>query len=90
MFNHVQEEESAQFVLNMLNSPNRLFEHIHQHTSANILHILYIYASGEHGKDALIELADTSTDDLADASTPGKYFVDVFPICKCNYQIIKH
>lgn len=64
MFNRVQEEELAQFVLNRLNSPNRLFEHIHRQTSANTLHILYIYTSREHGKDALIELADTSMDDF--------------------------
>lgn len=77
----VQEEESAHFLLNVLESPENLFDHLRKEAGAVILKTTYGYTPEAHGKDPLVELATQTMSDFADVSTPGRYMMDVLPFC---------
>lgn len=85
VFDRVQEEESAHFLSNMLESPDKLFDHIRMEAGAVILRITYGYTPKSNGKDPLVDLVGQAMSNFADATTPGKYLVDVFPFCKSQY-----
>jgi hypothetical protein len=87
VFDRVQEEEAAHFLLNILDSPEDLFDHIRREAAAVVARITYGYVPEAHGRDPLIDLVTKAMEDLADASTPGKYMVDVFPTCKPHAAI---
>jgi len=78
----IQEEESAHFLLNVLNSPEDLFDHLRKEAGAVILKTTYGYTPEAHGKDPLVELATQTMTDFADVTTPGRYMVDVMPFLK--------
>lgn len=84
VFDRVQEEESVHFLANMLESPDNLFDHIRTEAGAVILRITYGYTPRPNGKDPLVVIVGQAMSNFADATTPGKYAVDVFPICKCD------
>lgn len=44
-----------------------------------ILKIIYGYTTVPHGQDPLVELAGKTMAQFADAITPGRWSVDVFP-----------
>ncbi|KAH7377826.1 cytochrome P450 [Pyrenochaeta sp. MPI-SDFR-AT-0127] len=77
VFDRVQEEESAHFLLNVLDSPGDLFDHIRMEAGAVILRITYGYTPESHGRDPLVDMARDTMVDFADATVPGKYVVDV-------------
>jgi len=81
----IQEEESAHFLLNVLNSPEDLFDHLRKEAGAVILKTTYGYTPEAHGKDPLVELATQTMTDFADVTTPGRYMVDVMPFCKWQH-----
>lgn len=78
----VQEQESAHFLLNMLDSPGDLFDHIRKEAGAVILKTTYGYIPEAHGRDPLVDLAAETMLDVIDASVPGKYLVDVIPFLR--------
>jgi hypothetical protein len=82
VFDRVQEEESVRFLSNMLESPDKLFNHIRMEAGAVILRITYGYTPKSNGKDPLVDLVGQAMANFADATTPGKYAVDVLPFCK--------
>jgi hypothetical protein len=81
MFDRVQEAESAHFLLNLLDSPNDLHENVRKEAGSVILKIIYGYTT-KRGKDPLVELANQTMADFAEATVPGKWIVDVMPFCK--------
>jgi hypothetical protein len=82
VFDRVQEEEAVHFLANLLESPDDLFAHIRKEAGAVILRIIYGYTPEAHGSDPLVDLAEKAMADFADVSSPGRYIVDVLPICK--------
>jgi hypothetical protein len=82
MFDRVQNEEAAHFLLNVLDSPDDLFEHIRKEAGAVILRITYGYMPNAQGRDPLVDMAGQTMADFADSSVPGKWPVDVFPFRK--------
>lgn len=85
-FDRVQEEESAHFLLNVLHSPDDLFDHIHTEAGAVILRTTYGYTPEPHGKDPFVDLVGQTMVDFADAATPGRYMVDIMPFCKLSLE----
>ncbi len=82
MFDRVQEEEAAHFLLNLLDSPESLFDHIKKEAGAVILKITYGYTAEAHGKDPFVDMAGKTMHEFADATVPGKWAVDIMPFCK--------
>jgi hypothetical protein len=89
VFNRVQEEESVHFLLNVLESPENLFDHIKKEAGAVILKITYGYTAEPKGKDVLVDMAGKTMADFSDATIPGKWPVDVMPFRKsCSPSLI--
>lgn len=82
VFNRVQEEESVHFLLNVLESPDKLFDHIKKEAGAVILKIIYGYTAEAKGDDVLVDMAGKTMADFSDASVPGKWPVDIMPFRK--------
>jgi hypothetical protein len=80
-FDRIQNEEAAHFLLNMLNSPDHLFDHLKTEAGAVILRITYGYTPNAQGPDPLVDMAERSMRDFGNAGTPGKYVVDLLPFC---------
>ncbi|OAK99149.1 cytochrome P450 [Phaeosphaeriaceae sp. SRC1lsM3a] len=82
VFNRVQEEESVHFLLNVLESPDKLFDHIKKEAGAVILKIIYGYTAEAKGPDVLVDMAGKTMADFSDASVPGKWPVDIMPFLR--------
>lgn len=82
VFNRVQEEESVHFLLNLLQSPEDLFDHIKKEAGAVILKTTYGYNAEPHGKDLLVDMAGRTMAEFSDSTTPGKWPVDVMPFLR--------
>lgn len=82
VFDRVQEEEAAHFLGNLLESPDQLLHHVRKEAAATVARIVYGYVPNQHGNDPLIDLVNEVMEDLADASTTGRYLVDVIPLLK--------
>ncbi|KAF2032730.1 cytochrome P450 [Setomelanomma holmii] len=82
VFDRVQEEESAHFLLNLLESPEELFDHIRKEAGAVILRITYGYTPNAKGRDPLVDLAGKAMKEFDEASVPGKYLVDSVPFLR--------
>jgi hypothetical protein len=83
IFDRVQEQEAAHFLINVANTPENLFEHIRKEAGAVILKITYGYTVEPHDrKDPLVEMAGKCMEDFSEASSPGKWLVDVLPFCE--------
>ena len=41
------------------------------------------YITQTDGKDPLVQLIGIAAKDFYEATKPGKWFVDIFPFCKC-------
>ncbi|RYN17079.1 O-methylsterigmatocystin oxidoreductase [Alternaria tenuissima] len=82
VFDRVQEEEAAHFLLNMLDSPENLFDHIKKEAGAVILKTTYGYTVKASGKDPLVDLAGKTMHEFADATSPGKWAVDTMPFLR--------
>ncbi|KAF2635053.1 cytochrome P450 [Massarina eburnea CBS 473.64] len=79
VFDRVQEAESAHFLLNVLDSPDDLFDHLRKEAGSVILRITYGYTAIAHGNDPLVDLAGKTMEQFADATVTGKWFVDILP-----------
>ncbi|KAF2787590.1 cytochrome P450 [Melanomma pulvis-pyrius CBS 109.77] len=82
VFDRVQEEEAAHFLLNLLDSPESLFDHIKKEAGAVILKITYGYTAEAHGKDPFVDMAGKTMHEFADATVPGKWAVDIMPFLR--------
>jgi hypothetical protein len=82
MFDRVQEEEAAHFLLNLLDSPKRLFNHIKKEASAVILKITYGYTAEAKGNNYLVDLAGKTMVDFAESTVPRRWAVDIMPFCE--------
>ncbi|RYN79807.1 O-methylsterigmatocystin oxidoreductase [Alternaria alternata] len=82
VFDRIQNEEAAHFLLNVLDSPNELFEHIKKEAGAVILRITYGYTPNAKGRDPLVDMAGQTMAEFADSSVPGKWSVDVLPFLR--------
>jgi len=82
VFERIQEAEAAHFLVDLLATPNSLFDHIRKEAGSVILKITYGYTTEAHKRDPLVDLANQATQDFADATVPGKWTVDVFPFLR--------
>jgi hypothetical protein len=82
VFDCVQEEEAAYFLLNLLDSPERLFDHIKKEVGAVILEIAYGYTAEAKGNDYLVDLASKTMVDFAESTVPGRWAVDIIAFCE--------
>ncbi|KAI8931867.1 hypothetical protein NX059_010772 [Plenodomus lindquistii] len=78
----VQEVEAVHFLLNVLDSPEDLFNHIKKEAGAVILKTTYGYIPEAHGRDPLVDMAGKTMEDFGDAMVPGRYLVDVMPFLR--------
>ena len=81
-FDRIQNEEAAHFLLNVLESPEDLYEHIKKEAGAVILRMTYGYTPNARGPDPLVDMAEQAMRDVGLAAAPGKWTVDVLPFCK--------
>jgi hypothetical protein len=82
VFDRVQEAESAHFLLNMLATPEDLFDHIRKEAGSVILKITYGYTAEAHGRDPLVDLAGRTMGTFAEATLPGRWVVDILPFLR--------
>ncbi|KAJ4289086.1 hypothetical protein N0V90_011428 [Kalmusia sp. IMI 367209] len=82
VFDRVQEEEAAHFLMNVLAAPDKLFEHIRTEAGTVILKITYGYTAKNRGQDPLVDLAGKAMWTFAESTVPGKWAVDIFPFLK--------
>lgn len=80
-FDRIQEAESAHFLVNLLDSPEHLLDHIRHETGSVILQIIYGYNTVPDGKDPLVDIAETTVAQFVEATAPGRWAVDIFPFC---------
>ncbi|RYN29574.1 O-methylsterigmatocystin oxidoreductase [Alternaria tenuissima] len=78
----VQEMEAARFLLNLLDSPDKLFDHIKKEAGSVILKITYGYTTIPKGNDPFVDLAGKTMEQFADATVPGRWSVDMFPFLR--------
>ncbi|KAI8939724.1 hypothetical protein NX059_003472 [Plenodomus lindquistii] len=82
VFGRIQEVEAAHFLLNLLASPDDLFDHIRKEAGGVILKITYGYNIQAHGRDPFVDLAQETMTQFADATVPGRWLVDVLPFLR--------
>lgn len=81
VFDRAQEVESVHFLLNVLDSPENLFDHIRKEAGSVILKITYGYTTTAQGSDPFVDLAGRTMGDFAEVTVPGRWMVDVIPFC---------
>ncbi|KAF2731693.1 cytochrome P450 [Polyplosphaeria fusca] len=81
-FERVQEVEAVHFVLNLLQSPDDWFDHIRKEAGSVILKIIYGYTTEARGRDPLVDMAQKTADEFADATVPGRFIVDILPFLR--------
>lgn len=77
VFDRIQEEEAAHFLLNVLESPDQLSAHVHTETAAVVARVVYGYTPASHGHDPMLELVGKVMDDLAVAAVPVSKASDI-------------
>ncbi|KAF2635515.1 cytochrome P450 [Massarina eburnea CBS 473.64] len=81
-FDRIQEVESVHFLLNLLEKPNKLFDHIRTEAGSVILKTVYGYTTEARGNDPFVDLATKSMQQFADATVPGRWVVDILPFLR--------
>ncbi|KAJ6192352.1 O-methylsterigmatocystin oxidoreductase [Bipolaris maydis] len=71
-FDRIQETETAHFLANLLEAPERLLDHIRYETGSVILKIVYGYDYNRHEGDPLVDMAETTVAQFAEALVPGR------------------
>lgn len=90
VFDRIQEGEAAHFLGNLLDSPDRLFDHIRQESGSVILKITYGYNTVPRDHDPLVDMASTTMAQFADATVPGRWAVDIFPFSRFLFCFLKY
>ena len=65
----------------LLEDPISLRRHIRHFSSSIVLRVAYGYVP-EGDDDPMIAIATRALSAISSAGTPGKWLVDVFPVCK--------
>ncbi|KAL0570132.1 hypothetical protein V5O48_011837 [Marasmius crinis-equi] len=78
----VQEHENLRLLGKLLESPERFADHARESTSSTILLLSYGYPSHAGDPLHLVKIAEDAMLGFAQASEPGKWWVDSFPILK--------
>ncbi|KAJ4355956.1 uncharacterized protein N0V89_003981 [Didymosphaeria variabile] len=82
VFDRAQEAEAVRFLLNVLDAPKKLFDHIRKEAGSVILKITYGYNTVPRGNDPFVDLATKTMVQFADATTPGRWMVDILPFLR--------
>ncbi|KAJ4297910.1 hypothetical protein N0V90_005809 [Kalmusia sp. IMI 367209] len=82
VFDRVQEAEAVHFLLDVLDSPDKLFDHIRKEAGSVILKITYGYTTEPRGSDPFVDLAAKTMAQFADATVPGRWMVDILPFLR--------
>ncbi|KIJ60079.1 hypothetical protein HYDPIDRAFT_139854 [Hydnomerulius pinastri MD-312] len=80
-FYPVEEDETRQFLCNVLQDPDDLAAHIRRTAGAIILKISHGY-NVKGGDDPFVELADKSMANFSLVATPGAFLVDHVPVLR--------
>ena len=97
-YHSLEERETRKFLRQVLRSPERVAEHIRKSVistrvgcdklircyrlaGSTILMLTYGYEVQE-GDDPLVNLVDRATEQFSDATVPGAFLVDVFPLLR--------
>ena len=83
-FNSLMDVEIRRFALRVLEEPRELRQHIRTKAGATILKISHGYTIEPRKPDPLVDLADKSLEEFSVAATPGRWLVDVIPVCECS------
>ncbi|KAL4081062.1 cytochrome P450 [Scleroderma citrinum] len=75
------EYETRRFLRSMLNDPERTQAHVRRTFTSIILRITYGYKTMD-GDDPLVDLPLQANSQLALSTSPGAYYVDVFPFLR--------
>ncbi|KAJ4267248.1 hypothetical protein NW762_003351 [Fusarium torreyae] len=78
-YDTLQEGEVGHFLLHLLGSPDKLFDHIRKEAGSIILKIAYNYRAEQFQEDVLINMAGKAMNDFATAAVPGAFLVDMLP-----------
>ncbi|KAF1978184.1 cytochrome P450 [Bimuria novae-zelandiae CBS 107.79] len=82
VFDRVQEAETAHFLVDVLEAPDKLFDHIRKQAGSVILKVTYGYNTVPRGNDPFVDLATKTMVQFADAITPGRWTVDILPFLR--------
>ncbi|KAI0089003.1 cytochrome P450 [Irpex rosettiformis] len=78
-----QEENAAELLLRLLNTPQDFMTHVRQSTGALILRLTFGYNVAEdQAEDPLVKIVEKAMQGFARASEPGTFLVDSIPILK--------
>lgn len=77
----VMEQEATSFLKRILRRPDDLGANIRTHAGAIILKLAYGYTIRED-EDPFVTLADRAMAQFTEATTPGAFLVDVFPLLR--------
>ncbi|KZP12803.1 cytochrome P450 [Athelia psychrophila] len=80
-FMAMEETENKKFLRNVLDDPERFFEHARQSTGSLLLRLAYGY-SVETKDDPFVKIAEDAMLGFSQASEPGAFWVDSFPLLK--------
>ncbi|KAI0336626.1 cytochrome P450 [Cubamyces sp. BRFM 1775] len=79
----MQEEETHRLMLRFLRDPDNFYRHPRESTGALILRLAYGYeVSSEQTQDPLVGVVEIAMQGFANASEPGAFLVDNFPVLR--------
>ncbi|KIP11879.1 hypothetical protein PHLGIDRAFT_124541 [Phlebiopsis gigantea 11061_1 CR5-6] len=77
----LEEYETTRFLRRLLKDPDDVQAHIRKTAGAIILNLVYGYRVGE-GTDPIVDLVETAVEQFSQATTPGAFYVDMFPLLR--------
>ncbi|KAF9872128.1 cytochrome p450 oxidoreductase [Colletotrichum karsti] len=81
-YNTLQEAEVGHFLLHLLDSPEKLTEHIAKEAGSVILSIAYGYNTDQFKTDRLLQMMNDAMEHFAYSAAPGAFLVDIFPLLR--------
>ncbi|KAI8263024.1 Multifunctional cytochrome P450 monooxygenase [Colletotrichum sp. SAR11_239] len=81
-YNSLQEAEAGYLLLNILDEPDSLIDHIKRAAGSVILKISYGYNPESHNKDYLIDLIGHTLEELNQAGSGSAFMFDAIPFRK--------
>ncbi|KAF6802915.1 cytochrome p450 oxidoreductase [Colletotrichum musicola] len=81
-YDTLQEAEVGHLLLQVLDDPKSLMDHIRREAGSVILKVAYGYNPEPFKSDYLIDMVGKSMDEFARAAVPGAFLVDIFPLLR--------
>uniref|UniRef100_A0A8H7NBU0 O-methylsterigmatocystin oxidoreductase n=1 Tax=Bionectria ochroleuca TaxID=29856 RepID=A0A8H7NBU0_BIOOC len=78
----VQEREISRTLLRLLETPERLIEHVRTQVGATVIELTYGYSMETKQPDPVLQLVSRWVDIFCATVIPGKWLVDLFPFMK--------